>query len=362
MKHGFDSRRGYNMKILAIETSCDDTGVALVDISHARGVFRVKVLKNLIASQAKEHRKWGGVVPNIAKREHAKNLPILMRKIFGKSQTPDSIAVTVGPGLEPALWTGITFAKQLSKYLRVPLIGVNHLEGHLFSFLLAKKTKISNFQFLISKQTFPAIALIVSGGNTMLVKIDSLKKWKVLGETRDDAVGEAFDKVARMLKLPYPGGSAIEKLSKKGNPNAIQFPRPMLNQQNYNFSFAGLKTAVFYYLRANPSTRLRARADVAASFQEAAIDVLVRKTVRAMKEYDARSLFLSGGVAANALLRSRLESEIQKLSAIRHTPLTFLVAPHEFNTDNAAMIAVAGYMNLLRKKQYRLTANANIGL
>ena len=221
------------MKILAIETSCDETAIALLEASGGLRNPKFKIFKNLVASQIKIHRPFGGVVPNLAKREHLKNLPILFKKILNSKSyilnSIDLIAVTVGPGLEPALWTGINFAKNLKfqiSNLRSKIIGVSHLEGHLYSFLLNSKSYILN-----SKQIFPAIALIVSGGHTILIKMDSLVKYKKIGETRDDAIGEAFDKVARLLSLPYPGGPEIEKLAKRGNPGAINFPRPMLNQK-----------------------------------------------------------------------------------------------------------------------------------
>ena len=344
-----------NMRILAIETSCDDTAIALVEASGGLKNPRFKILKNLVSSQIKLHRPYGGVVPMLAKREHEKNLPKILQKLkIENLKGPsgdlrgrlkiDEIAVTVGPGLEPALWSGIEFAKALAKKLNKPLIGANHLEGHLYSFLLQKK--IVNFQF-------PAIALIVSGGHTILVLMKSFTQWKKLGETRDDAVGEAFDKVARMLNLPYPGGPELEKLAKKGNPQAINFPRPMLKDKNYDFSFSGLKTAVLYYLRDHPRFN---PVEVAASFQVAAIDVLVGKTVRAIKEFGAESVLIAGGVAANKTLRAAMKLESKKMG------INFFAPPAKLNTDNAAMIAVAAYFQKLRKKNHRLEAQSNLNL
>src|SRR3989344_1186135 len=234
------------MKILAIETSCDDTSIAIVQASGGLKRPRFKILKNLISSQIKVHAPFGGVVPNLAKREHQKNLPLLLRNIQHLTSSIQLITVTVGPGLEPALWAGIEFAKDLVKKMNKPLIGANHMEGHLYSFLLPQKT--SHILHPTSR-IFPAIALIVSGGHTILLKMDSLTKWKKLGETRDDAAGEAFDKVARLLGLSYPGGPELEKLAKIGDPKAINFPRPMLSDKNYDFSFSGLKTSVLYYLK-----------------------------------------------------------------------------------------------------------------
>jgi len=270
------------MKILAIETSCDETAIALVEAKGELKKPRFKILKNLVASQIKIHRPFGGIVPNLAKREHLKNLPILFQKIFNIRTSDvlniDLIAVTVGPGLEPCLWTGINFAKEIYKELRIKnkelrIIGANHLDGHLYSKLLNSKSYI----------LYPAISLIVSGGHTILLLMKDLVRYKKLGETRDDAVGESFDKVARLLGLPYPGGPEIEKLAKYGRQTAIDFPRPMINQKNYDFSFSGLKTSVLYYLRDQQlkTKNYKLKANVAASFQSAAFDVLINKTSKA---------------------------------------------------------------------------------
>ncbi|MDO8557181.1 MAG: tRNA (adenosine(37)-N6)-threonylcarbamoyltransferase complex transferase subunit TsaD [Candidatus Jorgensenbacteria bacterium] len=348
------------MKILAIETSCDETAFALVEAGGGLISPKFKIIENVVSSQISIHRPWGGVVPNLAKREHQKNLPIIFKKLLDKIE-PSSIgilAVTVGPGLEPALWTGVEFAKEIHKkyFPKAKLIGANHLEGHLYSFLLSQ-SKTTHYS-LPTTNLFPAIALVVSGGHTILLRMDSLTKWKKLGETRDDAVGEAFDKAAKMLELPYPGGPEIQKLAEDGNPNAIPFPRPMMHTKDYNFSFSGLKTSVLYYLRDLQTTHysLQTKADVAASFQKAAIDVLTHKTSRAAQEYRAKSIFLSGGVAANSALRESLKTLSSKLKT------NFFVPPITFNTDNAVMIAVAGYMSYLRKKNKRITAQANLSL
>lgn len=377
------------MKILAIETSCDETGVALLQVksSGAKGGAgasstppRFTVLKSFIASQIKVHQPFGGVVPNLAKREHLKNLPLLYRKLAGNKKsearfwrTIDLIAVTVGPGLEPALWTGIGFAKELAKQWRKPLVGANHLEGHLYSFLLPPQKTLTTTE---AKNIFPAVALIVSGGHTILLHMTSFTKWRRLGETRDDAAGEAFDKVARLLDLAYPGGPEIETLAKKysrarenrAHPyGTIPFPRPMLHpapddpSAKYDFSFSGLKTAVLYYLRdgaqtgkAGKAIAAATKADVAASFQEAAIEVLVTKTIRAAREYGARSVILCGGVAANKALRARLARASKKIGC------RFFVPAFKYNMDNAAMIGAAGYMARARKKKYSLAARGNL--
>lgn len=343
------------MRILTIETSCDETALAILEASGGLKSPKFKVLKDVVSSQIAMHAEFGGVVPNIAKREHIKSLPILYRQIFGEGMQEkktwdkiDYIAVTSGPGLEPALWAGITFAEELAKEHNKPLIGANHLEGHLYSFLLPKTKKYSR-----NKNVFPAIALIVSGGHTILLKLDDLKSWKKLGETVDDAVGEAYDKVARMLGLPYPGGPAIQKLAQDGNSSAIRFPRPMLNQKNYNFSFSGLKTSVLYYLRDTSNAN---RADVAASFAAAATDVLVLKTMRAVKEFNAKSVLLSGGVAANKALREALQKNTGK------SKTNFFVAEFKYNTDNAVMIGAAAYLNTLRGKKFKLEAKGNLGI
>ncbi|MBI2024871.1 MAG: tRNA (adenosine(37)-N6)-threonylcarbamoyltransferase complex transferase subunit TsaD [Candidatus Harrisonbacteria bacterium] len=335
------------MRILAIETSCDETSVALVDCKGTLKNPKFKVLKNLVSSQIKVHRPFGGVVPTLAKREHQKNLPKIIGKIVNRKLKIDVIAITVGPGLEPALWAGIEFAKDLAKKLKKPLIGANHMEGHLYSNWLENPSV-----------KFPAVALVVSGGHTILLKMDSLTKWKKLGETRDDAAGEAFDKVARLLGLPYPGGPEIQKLASKGNPAAVKFPRPMLTDKNFDFSFSGLKTSVLYYLRANPlvASNHTQAADIAASFQQAIVDVLAGKTVRAARRSGAKSVLLCGGVSANKPLREGLGSHIRNLG------MKFFVPDFEYNTDNAAMIAAAAYIQKLRGKKLKITAQSNLNL
>ena len=343
------------MRILGIETSCDETGISVVEAKAPRSLGKLgisastpqfKILSNAVSSQIKVHRPFGGVVPMLAKREHIKNLPIVLEEALKAAKTKpekiDLIAVTVGPGLEPALWTGVLFAKELSKRWKKPLIGVNHLEAHLYSSLIAGK-----------KIPLPAIALIVSGGHTILLLLKNFKTWKKIGETKDDAVGEAFDKVARMLKLSYPGGPEIQKLALQGKVDAIQFPRPMMHTKDYDFSFSGLKTALFYYTR---DTKKYKKADVAASFQQAALDVLVFKTIKAARAYGVQSIILSGGVAANTALRESLGK------TARTSGFHFFVPDFIYNTDNGAMIAVAGYLSYLFKKKRRITAQANLSL
>lgn len=329
-------------RILAIETSFDETGFALVEQTGTAEAPRFKVLKNLYLTQIETHRPFGGVVPNIAKSEHLRNLPVALAEIAGDEpgfwDGVDSIAVTVCPGLEPALWAGIEFAKELASKHGKPLMGVHHMQGHLFSTLL----EIPEDEALPAPSStvrFPAVALIVSGAHTMLLRMDSLHSWTLLGETRDDAVGEAFDKVARMLGLPYPGGPEIQKLALEGDPHAIAFPRPMVHEKNWDFSFSGIKTSVLYHLRDNPEAN---KADVAASFQEAVIDTLETKLFRAADELGAQTVVLAGGVAASRALRERLKARAAQEG------LSFLMPPMAYNTDNAAMIGAAAHMALLR--------------
>jgi len=347
------------MHILAIETSCDETALALIEAEERHNKSpRFAIKAHYVSSQVKIHEPFGGVVPSLAKREHLKNLPIILRKLEDRfpdlEKLTDCIAVTVGPGLEPALWTGINCAQDLKHRWKKPLIGVNHLEGHLYSFFLSPQLKKHNIDDL-----FPCISLIISGGHTLLLCGESLNKWKKIGETRDDAAGEAFDKVAKMLGLPYPGGPILEKLAEKGNLEAINFPRPMIYHKNYDFSFSGLKTAVLYYIRSLNEGDVRiidesTKADIAASFEKALIDVITHKTKRALVEYNARSLMLSGGVAANEALRASLSS------VARTVRIPFMVAPSEFNTDNAVMIGVAGYMKYISKKKSTIKAQAHL--
>ncbi|MFY9493104.1 MAG: tRNA (adenosine(37)-N6)-threonylcarbamoyltransferase complex transferase subunit TsaD [Minisyncoccia bacterium] len=345
------------MKILAIETSCDETGLALIE-SNDKG--QIKVLANLVASQIETHRPFGGVVPNLAKREHQKNLPLLLDRITVSLRSYahgieniDLIAVTQGPGLAPCLWAGINFAQELAQKLNKPLVGINHLKGHIYialSELVNSKTQetnnkqVSTSKFQIpNPNRFPILSLIVSGGHTQLVFSKKLGHYQIIGETLDDAAGEAFDKVARILGLKYPGGPEVSKLAARGDPTRFNLPRPMMSSKDFNFSFSGLKTAVLYlvkgfYPKGNP-LRLtqKNKADLAASFEQAVVDVLVSKTVRAAKEYNPKTIILGGGVAANQKLRSELERSVtDKLKTIK-----LLLSPVALTGDNALMIALA---------------------
>ena len=344
------------MIILSIETSCDETAIALLKAEETKSGVDFEILSDQIASQVKIHAPFGGVVPNLAKREHIKNLPILLKRALKEARLPlgsrasklDAIAVTYGPGLEPALWTGINFARELAKKWRVPLMPVNHLEGHIYSSLMRN----SKFQIPNSKNIFPMLTLIVSGGHTELVLVKNHLNYKILGETLDDAAGEAFDKVARMLKLGYPGGPEISKLAKFGHRMSINFPRPMIHSKDLNFSFSGLKTAVLYKIREMTQTKFgfgskKVKADIASSFEEAVVDVLVRKTIKATEQYKPRAIALGGGVAANDKLREELAKKFPNI----------LFPNKRFTGDNAAMIAVAGYYRFAKSKNWKSSKN-----
>ncbi len=358
------------MRILAIETSCDDTGLALIETDN-KG--RLKILANLVSSQIQTHRPWGGVVPNLAKREHQKSLPLLYSKIRDSRfmiHDLDLIAVTEGPGLAPCLWAGINFAQDLARKLNKPLVGINHLKGHIYSALLGPRNpksqepnhkQIPNHKFPHSaeaprgRQTlnnleFPILTLIVSGGHTELVFSKKLGHYQIIGETRDDAAGEAFDKVAKLLGLGYPGGPMVEKLATKGNPLRFNLPRPMINSKNFDFSFSGLKTAVLYLIKGigptNPgSLKLTQKniADLCASFEQAVVDVLVTKTILAAKKLTPKTLILGGGVAANKKLRFELERSVT--NQLKTSKL--ILPPVTLTGDNALMIALAAYAELM---------------
>lgn len=329
------------MKILSIETSCDETGVSVLDV---RG-NNFKVLGNSLSSQVKIHAEYGGVYPMLAKREHIKNLPILLERTLKKAKMelikPDAIAVTTGPGLEPALWTGIVFAKDLAKKWKVPLIPVNHMEGHILSVFGKNKG-----EFKIPKVKFPMLALLVSGGHTELVLINDWHKYKVIGETLDDAAGEAFDKVARMLELPYPGGPQISRLAENARKNKIKssftLPRPMLHSKNLDFSFSGLKTSVLYLTQKLGKLDDRMKSEIALEFENSVIDTLIHKTKKAESLYGAKSLIVAGGVAANQRLRKEIRKNFKNINV--------LFPESKLSTDNSIMIGMVGYMKFLKNK------------
>ncbi len=370
------------MRALGIETSCDETAVCLIEASgNTPQDFTFKVLGNALQSQAAMHAQYGGVFPTVAKREHAKNLVPLMTQVFKEAdaikpsghnsviapekfdeisalltrepeldaylslflaqhKVPDidAIAVTVGPGLEPCLWVGINFARALSLAWDKPVVAVNHMEGHIFSALVSgKEFSISNFQF-------PILALLISGGHTELVLSREFMKYERIGETRDDAVGEAFDKVARLMGLPYPGGPEISRLATEARAKNIQskikFTRPMMKEESYDFSFSGLKTAVRKLIEAYSPLSDEMKLEIAREFEDTVADVLVAKTLRAIEEYGVATLVVGGGVSANSFIRHSLKVALEKdgnASLLMPTP--------ELATDNALMIALAGYFH-----------------
>jgi N6-L-threonylcarbamoyladenine synthase len=319
------------MVILGIETSCDETAAAVLEVGRGRVVVR----SHVIASQALTHARYGGVVPEVAAREHVlaiiPTIDAALKAARLKPAKLDRLAVTSGPGLLTALLVGVETAKALALGWNKPLVSVNHIEGHIASSFLplnGKKSKLPDIKF-------PALALIVSGGHTELILVKKMGSYKLIGATRDDAAGEAFDKVATLLGLAYPGGTSISRAAKNGNRNAYAFPRPMLNSKDFDFSFSGLKTAVLYQMKG----RRPAKRDVphlAASFEQAVVDVLVSKTLRAARELKVKSVLLGGGVAANTLLRTTLEKELRHVSGVRYYQPNLA-----FATDNAAMIAMA---------------------
>lgn len=311
--------------LLAIESSCDETAVAII----RREDSDVSLLASLISSQIEIHREFGGVVPEVACRNHAQRIRPLVEKALVEAGVTlddiDTFAATRGPGLASSLLVGLAYAKGLAAATGKPFYGVNHMEGHLLS------------PFLTAGTITPHLGLIVSGGHTLLIDVQGFGGYRILGRTIDDAAGEAFDKVGRMLNLPYPGGPEIEKHAREGNPKAFHFPRAALKDAPLNFSFSGLKTAVLYQLQKleNRETHL---ADVCASFQEAVIDSLVKKTIRAAHESDHDTITLSGGVACNKALQNALQAAAQTEG------IELLLTPPALTTDNAGMIAFAGLL------------------
>lgn len=421
------------MKILSIETSCDETAVALLEIKEFKKVTEVKILGNALLSQTAIHAPMGGVVPSLAKREHGKNLiPMLkqallesdflnkqhttnnikpkLKKIekileregdlkkdflefIPKIQKPkiDVIAVTSGPGLEPALWVGINFAKALSLIWNKPIVAVNHMEGHVFSSLLMKKhvAQNANRKTLIAKRVadkteknfsdvtsytlhatpFPLLSLLISGGHTELVSGKKFGSYKIIGETRDDAVGEAYDKAARMIGLPYPGGPEISKLAEKARKKNVlseySLPRPMINSKELDFSFAGLKTALFYTIKKNFKEKNTGGYDIppiskmmlAKEFEDAVAEVLVSKVREAIEKTKAKTFAGGGGVIANKNIRA----ELAKLIEIEFPQVKLFLPSQDLTTDNAVMIAIAGYFKFKKTKSgsKKITANGN---
>ncbi len=391
-----------NMIILGIETSCDETALSLIDIQEStNGEKRVKILANKVLSQIELHKEYGGVMPNLAKREHGRNLVPLMEKTLREAgflesrirnresgigeqnhsnilenvgmilereqelgklflefiptiEKPpiDLIAVTAGPGLEPALWVGINFAKALSVAWDIPVVATNHMEGHILVSLLRRNEKLSIINFQFSKPEFPALALLISGGHTEMVLMKDWLQYEIVGKTRDDAIGEAFDKVARILGLPYPGGPEISKLaeiergtklgstSKSEKRLNLVLPRPMLHSKNLDFSFSGLKTAVLYLVKKLPAPlEDKTKSEIALEFEDSVTEVIIEKVKKAIETYGVQTLILGGGVVANKNIRKAFE----KLTSEQNISLKLPAIDHA--TDNALMIAIAGYFN-----------------
>ena len=325
------------MKILGIESSCDDTSICLMDITDEK----IEILAEKTASQIDIHKKYGGVIPEIAGRKHAETITPVVEEIMKDFDKPDAIAVTAGPGLITGLIVGVETAKTLSYLWNTPLVAVNHIEGHINSVKLHLEAD-STYQ----KLDFPILSLVVSGGHTELILSKEKDHYEKIGGTRDDATGEAFDKIAKIVGLEYPGGPKISKHAVDGNPKAIKFPRPMMDSDDYDMSFSGLKTAALYWLQDNaPKTenntfKLEPQIldDFCASFEQAIVDVLVEKTVKAVKQYKPSNVLLVGGVSANAKLRETLKNTIEHISGT-----DFHLSALKYSMDNAAMIAAAGY-------------------
>lgn len=326
------------MLVLGIETSCDETSAALLKGN--------KVLSNIIYSQIPIHRKFGGVVPELASRDHLKKISYVVSTAIEKANITigdiEGVAVTNKPGLIGALLVGLSFAKSFAYYNSIPFIGIDHLEAHLFSI------------FLENEELYPFLGLTISGGHTSLAYVKNFSEKINLGETYDDAAGEAYDKVAKLLGLEYPGGPSIENLAKKGNPKAINFPRPILNSKNekdrYNFSFSGLKSSVINYYRKNPEAQV---ADIAASFQAAVHEILICKLFNAASNYRCNNIVLAGGVACNKTLRDKVFEVFDK------NKYNILIPSSKYCTDNAAMIAYLGTRYLVSGIEDNLNLGAS---
>ena len=327
------------MYILGVETSCDETAASVIKTDQRSG--RLLVLSNIISSQIEIHKKYGGVVPEVAAREHVLNiLPVIEEALQTAKIKPaqlDLLAVTKGPGLITSLITGLETVRGLSFAWQKPIMEINHIEGHIYANFINPATLIK----------YPALILTVSGGHTTLVLMDKKGEIKILGETRDDAAGEAYDKGAKMLGLGYPGGPIISQMaaSYQGPTGRLNFPRPMLNSPDFDFSFSGLKTALLYQINKDKGWPKR-RAEYCFEFQQAIIDVLIGKTIKAAKKYDAKTIMLSGGVSANRELGTQLANSVKnKLKAVN-----FLIPAPEYTTDNAAMVAAAAAFKIRRQK------------
>ncbi len=378
------------MKTLSIETSCDETAISILEIQGEKDSPSFHILADETHSQIELHEEYGGVYPTLAKREHAKNIPIILEKVLkeagmwneGKTEFPeekmaeilkrepelletlssllkniskpeiDHIVVTTGPGLEPALWIGIMFAQALSLAWNIPVTPANHMEGHLLSVLI-DNTKKDNETIDLSQISYPVLGVLISGGHTEFVVIESIGNYKKIGQTVDDAVGEAFDKVARILDLPYPGGPKISSLAKEGKENPlVKLPRPMIHSGDFNVSFSGLKTAVLYLsqkLKADGNWDDQIKKDIAQEFEQAVAEVLITKTKKAIKEFAIQSIIVGGGVAANKHIRN----EFSKLE------IPLLLPKQKLATDNSVMIGIAGYFEIAGGKTSYLYGTEN---
>jgi N6-L-threonylcarbamoyladenine synthase len=325
------------IRIVGIETSCDETSVAVVENGRT-------ILSNIVSSQMDVHKRFGGVVPEVASRRHVEDITLVLEEALHEAKATlgdiDAIAVTKGPGLVGALLIGVAAAKAISFAHQIPLLGVHHIAGHIYA------------NRLVEEIQFPCLTLVVSGGHTELVLMQEHGSYEILGETRDDAVGEAFDKVARSLQLPYPGGPHIDRLAAQGE-ETIPFPRSWLEADSYDFSFSGLKSAVLNYLHNAEQREERVVIEnVAASFQASVIEVLVTKTIKAAQNTQVRQVLLAGGVAANQGLRSKLTAACQEID------LPLLIPPFALCTDNAAMIASAGFIEWQKGNRESMALNA----
>lgn len=390
------------MKLLSIETSCDETAVSVLHAEGSVDSARFRILGNALLSQIDIHREYGGVFPALAKREHAKNLVPLLHEALSQAglleshantlsedqkaelsellaREPelnaaltaflettakplvDAIAVTHGPGLAPALWVGVNFARALSIIWNIPVIGVNHMEGHLLSGLVRTEGE----EFVISELELPVLALLISGGHTELISMRDWLSYELIGHTRDDAVGEAYDKVARMLSLPYPGGPEVSRLAEAARAEGIQapvtLPRPMIHDPHADFSFSGLKTSVLYFMKAHPELSESEKKGLAKEFEDAVADVLFAKTSRALLQTNAQTLVLGGGVSAN----TNIQRVFTERCAQEHPEVELRIPAPMFTTDNAIMIGIAGYYRALQNKYSdpaSLSADGNLSL
>lgn len=330
-------------KILAIETSCDETSAAVIEDGK-------KILSNVVASQIKSHQRFGGVVPEIASRHHVEQMTIIIEAAMKEAAVTyedlDAVAVTEGPGLVGALLIGVNAAKAIAFAHNLPLIPVNHIAGHIYASQLVQPLK------------FPLLSLVVSGGHTELVYMEENGKYEVIGETRDDAAGEAYDKIGRVLGVPYPGGKHIDEMAHKGK-DTFHFPRAMLQEDNYDFSFSGLKSAFINTVHnAKQKGEELVDVDLAASFQAAVVEVLVEKTIRAAKEKAVKQIVLAGGVAANKGLREALTEAVEE----RLTDVELLIPPLSLCGDNAAMIGACAFVTATEKVEADWALNAQPGL